>query len=131
MSISYTNTNNSKRIKEPLFQRQRVKYKGPRSSQLENVETNMLQLDFRRILIELDNTDIKVLDNITYFTGDKSLITEQVKLEDGLSSEISSIEVYIDSELAIEETLVLDSMDKLSSKLVRLLSKVKRLEIVN
>lgn len=131
MSIVYTKRSNSQRIREPLFQRHRTKYKAARSSESENLETNLLKLDIVRILSELDTIDMKVLDKIEYFIGNKSLITDQVKLDDGLSSELPGVDVYLYDIGAVEEPAILDSMDKLSSKMTRLLSKIKRLEIGN
>lgn len=131
MSIVYTKRSNSQRIREPLFQKNRTKYKAARSSELENLETNLLKLDIIRILSELDTIDIKVLDKIEYFIGNKALITDEVKLDDGLSSELPNIDIYLYSIGAIEEPVILDSIDKLSSKMTRLLSKIKRLEIGN
>ena len=131
MSITYTKRLNTKRIREPLFQKSRTKYKASRSSELENFETNLLKLDITRILKELSNIDIQVIEKITYFIGDKKLITEQVSLDDGLSKLLPDINLYIDKVGATEDPVLLDSMDKLSAKLLRMFSKVKRLEIGN
>lgn len=131
MSTVYTNRSNSQRIREPLFQRNRAKYKAPRSSESENLETNLLKIDITRILSELDTIDIEVLNKVTYFIGNKSLITEEVNINDGLSSELLDIDMYIYDIGAIEKPVILDSMDKLGSKINRLLLKIKRLEIGN
>ncbi len=131
MSITYTKRVNTKRIREPLFQKSRTKYKAPRSSELENFETNLLKLDITRILKELSSIDIQVIGKITYFIGDKKLITEQVNLDDGLSTVLPDINLYMDKVGATEDPVLLESIDKLSAKLLRMFSKVKRLEIGN
>lgn len=131
MSITYTKRLNTKRIREPLFQKSRTKYRASRSSELENFETNLLKLDITRILIELSEIDVNVIEKIIYFIGDKKLITDEVKLDDGLSSELIGINLFFDKVGATEDSVLLESMDRLSSKMSRLFFKIKRLEIGN
>jgi hypothetical protein len=127
MSITYRKPG-ANPPREPLMQINRLKFKSNRSSLLENVETNVLKIDFTRILNELNKVDESILDKLNYFITDLSNYTEEVKLEDGLSSEINGIQVYIDEDGASLEDLQIDTTEKLSGKLSRLFNKVTRLE---
>jgi ribosome maturation factor RimP len=49
-------------------------------------------------------------------------------LEDGVSTEIDGIQIYIDEDGASLQDLQIDATDKLSGKLSRLFNKVTRLE---
>ena len=130
----YTNQSNSTRIREPLFNISRVKYKGSRLSEQENVETNLLKLDITRISLELEQIDSAVIDNLVYLVGDIADITESVKLNDGLSYSVAGVTTstfgYKDPDIESPTTQVLsiDVTNKLGAKLSRLYSKVTRLE---
>ena len=130
----YTNQSNSTRIREPLFNISRVKYKGSRLSEQENVETNLLKLDITRISLELEQIDSTVIDNLVYLIGDIADITESVKLNDGLSYSVAGVTTSIfgykdpDIESPTTQVLSIDVTNKLSAKLSRLYSKVTRLE---
>jgi hypothetical protein len=130
----YTNQTNATRIREPLFNIERVKYKSPRSSQQENVESNFLKLDISRISKELDEIDLTVIDNLTYLIGDITDITDSVKLNDGLSYSITGVNLSTfgfkdpDVELPNTQVLSIDVTNKLGAKLARLFNKVTRLE---
>lgn len=128
MAITYNKSENKNRIREPLFQINRLKFKSPRNSLAENMETNLLKIDLTRILNELDSVDTLILDKITYFIGNVLDYTETAKLSDGITTELDGIEVYIDEIGAVENPLEIDSMNKLSGKLARLLYKVSLLE---
>ena len=97
MSKIYSNSDKVERIKEPLFQINRLKFRGPRNSELENVETNLLKLDLTRIENELDTIDQLVLDDISLVIGDIEDINTSILLDDGLSYEISDVAAYIDT----------------------------------
>jgi len=128
MSTIFSNNSNSKRIREPLFQVNRSIYRGSRKSEYENLETNFLELDLTRILNELEDIDGKILGKLTYLIGDINDVTSSVNLNDGLSYEIPDVAIFIDKDGAVEENLELDIMNKMSSKLSRLLNKIQRLE---
>lgn len=128
MAISYRNSNKINRIVEPLFQIDRVKFKSPRNSLAENNESNLIKIDLSRILKELQEVDDSILDKITYFIGNIEDLDESAKLQDGVSYTLSDIQIYIDDVGASLETLEIDSTNKLSGKLSRLISKVSRLE---
>jgi len=127
MSIIYSKRENSQRIREPLFQINRVKYRNSRSSHLENLETNLIKLDLSRILNELEEIDTSILNKITYFMGNTNNYTESIKLNDGISYEI--IDIQVDLELDDPpQTVSIDVTNKLSGKLSRLFNKIQRLE---
>jgi hypothetical protein len=96
MSTTYNNPEITQRIREPLFQVNRARFRGSRESQSENLETNFLQLDLTRILNELENIDISILGKLTYIIGDVNDVTSTVNLDDGLSYEIPDVEIYDD-----------------------------------
>lgn len=131
MATTFNNRKNSQRIREPLFNINRIKYRGPRSSELENLETNLLKLDITRILTELENIDISILDSLTYVLGSTKNLSEQQKLQDGVSYDIENVFFYIENVIQLDYTLVIDTIDKVSSKLSRLSAKIKRLESGN
>jgi len=128
MAISYRNSNKINRIIEPLYQIDRVKFKSPRNSLMENLESNLLKIDFSRILNHLNEVDNSILDKLTYFVGDITDYTEQVKLDDGISYDFAPLQRYIDEASPSLETLTIDTTNKLSGKLSRLINKVSRLE---
>ena len=128
MAISYRNSNKINRIIEPLYQIDRVKFKSPRNSLMENLESNLLKIDFSRILNHLNEVDNSILDKLKYFIGDITDYTEQAKLEDGISYDFPALQRYIDEASPSLETLTIDTTNKLSGKLSRLINKVSRLE---
>jgi hypothetical protein len=128
MSTIYNNPKITKRIREPLFQVNRVRFRGTRESQSENLETNFLQLDLNRILNELELIDTSILNKLTYLIGNITDVTNTVNLNDGLSYSIDNVNIFIDKDGSVEENLEIDIMNKISSKLSRLLNKIQRLE---
>jgi hypothetical protein len=128
MATTYNNPKITQRIREPLFQVNRVRFRGSRESQSENLETNFLQLDLTRILNELESIDIDILNKLSYLIGETSDITNVVNLNDGLTYSIDDVNIFIDKDGSVEEALEIDVMNKISSKLSRLLNKIQRLE---
>lgn len=128
MAITYFNFKIKNRNKQPLLNKGRVKYRSHRSSEKENLETNLISIDIARILSEIDAVDAKILQNLKLLIGDKRDITTQVMLDDGLRYDIDGVQVYIDNNSPQLEDLSLDTMDLLSSRLARVRSKIQRLE---
>lgn len=128
MATTYNNPKITQRIREPLFQVNRVRFRGSRESQCENLETNFLQLDLTRILNELESIDIDILNKLSYLIGETADITNAVNLNDGLTYSIDDVNIFIDKDGSVEEALEIDVMNKISSKLSRLLNKIQRLE---
>jgi hypothetical protein len=128
MATTYNNPKITQRIREPLFQVNRVRFRGSRESQCENLETNFLQLDLTRILNELESIDIDILNKLSYLIGETADVTNAVNLNDGLTYSIDNVNIFIDKDGSVEEALEIDVMNKISSKLSRLLNKIQRLE---
>ena len=128
MATTYNNPKITQRIREPLFQVNRLRFRGSRESQCENLETNFLQLDLTRILNELESIDIDILNKLSYLIGETADVTNAVNLNDGLTYSIDDVNIFIDKDGSVEEALEIDVMNKISSKLSRLLNKIQRLE---
>ena len=92
------------------------------------METNFLQLDLTRILNELESIDIDILNKLSYLIGETADVTNAVNLNDGLTYSIDDVNIFIDKDGSVEEALEIDVMNKISSKLSRLLNKIQRLE---
>ena len=128
MAITFNKIENKNRIREPLFQLNRIKFKSSRNSLSENLESNLLKTDFSRILNELTIVDLNILNKINYFIGSVGDYNEAAKLEDGISYALDGINIYIDGIGSTESLLEVDTMNKLSGKLARLFYKVSLLE---
>jgi hypothetical protein len=128
MAITFNKTENKNRIREPLFQLNRTKFKSSRNSLSENLESNLLKIDFSRILDELTTVDLDILNKLNYFIGSVNDYDQVAKLEDGTSYALEGIGIYIDAPGATENLLEVDTMNKLSGKLARLFYKVSLLE---
>lgn len=127
MSKTFNTTAKINKVKEPIFQVNRAKYRAARSSQQENLETNQIKLDLTRIYQELETIDLSILDEITIFIGNKVDETDTTYLTDGLSYEVSGVGFALENTV-IDQTLELDTIGKLSGILTRLYGKVQRLE---
>jgi len=101
MSKTFTNQDKVERFKEPLFQVNRMKYRGPRSSELENAETNFLKLDLTRIKNQLDSIDSSILEDVKLFIGDIDDITAASLLNDGLSYDVSDVSLFMRDDLSV------------------------------
>jgi len=128
MAITFNKIENKNRIREPLFQLNRTKFKSSRNSLSENLESNLLKIDFSRILDELTTVDLDILNKLNYFIGSVNDYDQVAKLEDGTSYALEGISIYIDAPGATENLLEVDTMNKLSGKLARLFYKVSLLE---
>lgn len=128
MSISFQKSEKKSEIREPLFQLRRVRFKSSRSSLEENVETNLLKIDISRILKELNEIDESIFEKIVYFNGEIVDYTLENKLQDGISSELNNLDLYIEKDPGTEEPVIIDTTEKLSGRLSRLFYKVSLLE---
>lgn len=128
MSKTFNSLAKISKVKEPLFQVTRAKYRAPRNSELENLETNMLKIDLTRILNELEAIDVSILENLELIVGNKNDITNTTYLSDGLSYDIEGVDFKYGDD-PIETDMKIDTIDKLSGTLNRLVLKVQRLEM--
>lgn len=126
MTITYSKVG-SLPIREPLFQINRVKFRSTRESLIENKETNVLKIDITRIINELNQIDSKGIEKVEYFYPSIYEYTQEKKLEDGISSELQNINIYIDDAPPVQQANI-DSIDKLKGKLSRLFYKLTLLE---
>jgi hypothetical protein len=132
MGITFSKKSNRRRIVEPLFTRSRQRYKGPRSSQSENIEMNSLILDLERVKIDLDSVETSILSITRDVVGNVKVITEAEKLTDGPLVEIDGVKFNLDKAgdpygSNLEEVFI-SNLNTLAAKISRLESKVKRLE---
>lgn len=115
------------KVRQPLFQINRARYRGVRVSEVENFESNIIRLDLSRINLELDTIDEKILNDLIILVGDKRDITLETNLDDGLSSVIEGVGIKFE-DLDLENDITIDSLDKISGKISRIISKIDRLE---
>lgn len=115
------------KVKQPLFQINRSRYRGVRGSEVENLETNLIKMDLTRIESQLNEIDASIVDNLEVFVGNKQDINLVTNLDDGLSSTIIGVDIKFEN-LLLEEDIKIDSIDKLSGQVSRLITKVSRLE---
>ena len=71
---------------------------------------------------------IDILNKLSYLIGETADVTNAVNLNDGLTYSIDDVNIFIDKDGSVEEALEIDVMNKISSKLSRLLNKIQRLE---
>ena len=132
MGKTYSNQNKVERIKEPLLKVDRVKYRNARNSELENAETNLLKLDITRIYNQLESIDLQVLNDLTFLIGSTQDVTTSALLNDGLmyslyDSSNQPIYYYNQNNTTIYQFQT-STVNRLSSRMVRLLNKIQRLE---
>lgn len=135
MANTFSEENNDGKIVEPVFSRSRQKFKGERNSGQENLEVNALLVDINRInnqILNLDNS----LENISLDLVSKiSDLTEAEALNDGKNLEISNTRILFDDKVTsygnLEENMVLETLNKISGKIIKIQNKVKRLENEN
>lgn len=130
MSKTYSNQKKIEHFREPLFNIKRQKFRGSRSSQSENLETNLMKLDLSRIQNELDTISDTIDEDIIYLIGNIDDVNAEILADDGLSYMIDGVEFYNDNTSTTED-LSLDTMNKVSGRLSRLFNKVQRLEMEN
>lgn len=131
MAKTFNQINKITRIREPLYTRNRVKYRAVRNSQQENVETNMIKIDISRLLNELNAIDTSILNNLKIVIGNKLDITTDILLNDGLSYQVEGVDFTFNDNNMMSTTIEdieIDTIDKISSKISRLYNKINILE---
>lgn len=113
---------------EPLFQKVRSFYRGTRSSELDNLESNLFIADVSRVNENLDNVDNLMLSQVVFLAGDKTDVDDQVHLDNGLSYPILDTKVSYGLVPSVEVDVYVDPVFTLSSRLERIRCKVQRLE---
>lgn len=119
-----------KRIIQPLFERYRNVFRGPRSSAKENLEMNKMLIDLKRLDEKADYLNNKTYSDIQIFVGQGD--PEQVQIhdqyDDGKYYRFNDVifEFYGDS--ATPDYLEIDTVSTMAAKLARITEKVKELE---
>lgn len=121
-----------KRIVQPLYQKYRNTFRGPRSSQMENMEMNKFLIDVNRLEERIDSTKSKVYEDIRIFINQVDPEVNEIHYsnEDGFyySFENDNLKFYEHNGSATPDYLELPVMNTISGRLSRLREKVKNLE---
>lgn len=127
MAKTYTEI---KRIIQPLYQRYRNVFRGPRNSELENMESNKMLIDLQRLDEYILNIDDRIYDDQRIFIGqidpEKPQIHEEY--DDGKYYMFSDVQFEYYGDSATPDYLQIDTLDTAASKMDRLSKKIKMLE---
>lgn len=120
----------NKRIIQPLYQRYRNIFRGPRSSQKENLEMNKFLVDVKILDEKVDSIDTKIYEDVRIFVGqidpEKAAIHDEY--EDGKKYEFNDLKLLIYDNAATPSFLSIDTLDTITSKLIRIEEKIRYLE---
>lgn len=127
MAITYREI---KRIVQPLFSRYRNTFRGPRSSQKENLEMNKFLIDIKRLEEKINILNEKVYTDVQIILGygDPEQVQVHEEYDDGKYYMFDDILVKYGDESATPEYLQLDTMETIAARLNRIAKKVKELE---
>jgi hypothetical protein len=128
MGITFSKRSNRKRVVEPIFVKNRQKYRGYRSSVSENNEMNSLIVDLERITLQLDEINNLIDEQSIRIVGRISAATVEEKLQDGTTQTISGVEICYDDSSPELEDLVIPNLATLASKIARLELKIQKME---
>lgn len=78
MAITYQDPIKKKNIRQPLFNRVRAFYRGPRKTTIENLLHQKIYLDIKRIYIELELINTKIFNKVQIFIGAEKLSTHKI-----------------------------------------------------
>lgn len=122
--------NQNKRYIEPLYQRHRGVYQGPRESQKENLEMNQFLTDTLRIENQLLKINSLIIDNVRIFIGalDVEFSEIHTEYEDGKKYIFDDVDIFYENFSITEDNLEIDTLPTIDSKLHRLTQKIKILE---
>lgn len=120
----------NKRIIQPLYQRYRNTYRGPRSSEKENLEMHKILIDLKRLDQQADGLNVKLYDDIRVFIGqvDPEAIGIHLENNDGLYYLFDDVQIHYSNDMATPNYLQIDTTSTIAGKMSRLLQKIKRLE---
>ena len=127
MAKTYTEL---KRIIQPLFQRYRTVFRGPRNSELENMEINKMLIDMHRLDEYILNIDNRIYDEQRIFIGQIDPEKAQIhgEYDDGKYYIFSDVQVEYYGDSATPDYLQIDTIDTAASKISRLSRKINMLE---
>ena len=120
-----------KRIIQPIYQRYRTVFRGPRSSQQENLEMSQFLIDIKRLDANADYLNNKVYEDVRIFVGQKDPEAAQIhdENEDGKYYIFDDVQVEFYGDSATPDYVQVDTLDKISSKIARINHKIKLMEI--
>jgi hypothetical protein len=127
MARSYTEI---KRIIQPLYQRYRNTFRGPRSSRLENLEMNKILIDLKRLEEKTNVLDEKIYEDVRIFIGQVDPETFGIHEEklDGLYYTFNDLELFLYGESATPEYVEIPITLTIAGQISNLAHKVKMLE---
>lgn len=127
MAKSYSEV---KRIIQPLYQRYRNTFRGPRSSQKENLEMNKILIDLKRLDEKVDNLNDKLYEDVRIFVGqvDPEMTGIHTEYEDGLYYEFDDVRIEFSGDSATPDYVVIDTTSTIIGKISRINQKIKYLE---
>jgi hypothetical protein len=119
-----------KRIIQPLYERYRNTYRGPRSSEKENLEMDKIYIDLKRLDKKIDYLNDKVYQDIRIMVGqvDPEKSSIHTTYEDGSYYLFDDIQFEYYGDSATPNFLQVDTTLTISSKMSKMLQKIKRLE---
>ena len=129
MAITYSE---AKRIVQPLFQRYRNIFRGPRSSHFENLEMNKILIDLKRLDQKIDQTDSDVYNKVRILVGqvDPEMPVIHDQKEDGSYYKFLDENIFFYPAGMQQDSILLEipTTLTLSGRLSALDEKIKRLE---
>ena len=127
MAITYREI---KRIIQPLFQRYRTAFRGPRNSHMENLEMGKMLVDLKRLDQNADYLNNKIYSDVQIMIGsiDPQQVPIHVEYEDGKYYTFEDIQVEYYGDSATPDILSVDTVSTLAAKVHRIANKVKELE---
>lgn len=128
MTISYTNPEEKVIIRQPLLRRFRSFYRSPRRSSKENLYSQQMYMDIKRIYLSLELLNTRILNKVKIFLGQEQDSTH-ITADDGsryYDLTQDSLEFY---DFVNDETVVkLDTMDSIGGRLSNIMYKINKLE---
>jgi hypothetical protein len=119
-----------KRIIQPLYEMYRNTYRGPRSSQKENLEMDKIFIDLKRLDKKIDYLNDKVYSDIRALVGQVDPETGPIHSTspDGDFYAFNDVKFEYFGDSATPDYLKVDTTLTISSKMSKMLQKIKRLE---
>jgi hypothetical protein len=119
-----------KRIIQPLYERYRNTYRGPRSSEKENLEMDKIYIDLKRLDQKIDYLNDKVYQDVRVVVGQVDPETSSIHTayEDGSYYLFDDLKFEYYGDSATPDFLQIDTTLTISSKMSKMLQKIKRLE---
>ena len=127
MAKTYTEI---KRIVQPLYQRYRNVFRGPRSSHLENLEMNKILIDLRRLEEKSNLLNEKIYQDVRIFVGQVDPETYGIhdQREDGLYYIFDDIGIFPYGESPTPNYVEIPTTITIAAKISKLAHKLKVLE---